>query len=151
MEKESFKYYAFISYSHRDKDIAKKLHKRLRSYHLPSKLTQSHPELPKKLGSIFLDEAALVAKDGSLTESLRGYLDDSKFLILICSPDSAKSPYVNDEVEYFMKIGRRKNIIPLIISGLPHSKDPNAECFVPALLELPRELEPLGIDVKTYG
>ena len=67
MEGENFKYYAFISYSHKDKKVAQRLHKRLRSYHLPSKLVQSHPELPKKLGAIFLDEAALVAKEGSLT------------------------------------------------------------------------------------
>ena len=66
MEGENFKYYAFISYSHKDKKVAQRLHKRLRSYHLPSKLVQSHPELPKKLGAIFLDEAALVAKEGSL-------------------------------------------------------------------------------------
>lgn len=151
MKEEGFKYYAFISYSHRDKKTAQRLHKRLRSYHLPSKLIQSHPELPKKLGEVFLDEANLVAKDGSLTESLRGYLDDSNYLILICSPDSAKSRYVNDEVEYFMKTGRRNHIVPLIVRGIPRSKDHDAECFVPAILDLPRELEPLGIDIKTYG
>ena len=151
MEDKGFKYHAFISYSHKDKKIAQRLHKRLRRYHLPSTLLKSHPELPKKLGTIFLDEANLVAKDGSLTESLRGYLDTSNFLILICSPDSAKSPYVNDEVKYFMKIGRRKHIVPLIVRGVPRSKDPDAECFVPAILELTRELEPLGIDLKTYG
>ena len=151
MEKKDFKYYAFISYSHKDKKTAQKLHKRLRSYHLPSALIHSHPELPKKLGDVFLDEAALVAKEGSLTESLREYLDESNYLILICSPDSANSPYVNDEGEYFMKIGRRHHIVPLIVRGVPRSKDPNAECFVPAILDLPRELEPLGIDLKTYG
>ena len=151
MDTEGFKYHAFISYSHKDKKIAQRLHKRLRRYHLPSVLRRLHPELPKKLGTIFLDEANLVAKDGSLTESLRGYLDASNYLILICSPDSAKSEYVNDEVEYFMKIGRRKHIVPLIVRGVPRSKDPNAECFVPAVLELTRELEPLGIDLKTYG
>ncbi|MBQ7665449.1 MAG: toll/interleukin-1 receptor domain-containing protein [Synergistaceae bacterium] len=151
MQEDGFKYYAFISYSHKDKKTAKRLHKRLRSYHLPSKLIQSHPELPKKLGDVFLDEANLVAKDGSLTESLRKYLDESNYLILICSPDCAKSPYVNDEVEYFMSIGRRNHIVPLIVRGIPRSKDPDAECFVPAILDLPRELEPLGIDMKTYG
>ena len=151
MEGENFRYYAFISYSHKDKKIAQRLHKKLRSYHLPSKLIQSHPELPKKLGSVFMDEANLVAKEGSLTESLRKYLDDSNYLILICSPDSAKSPYVNDEVEYSMSLNRRSHIVPLIVGGLPRAKDTNAECFVPALLDLPRELEPLGIDMKTYG
>ena len=64
-EKEDFKYYAFISYSHKDQNIAKKLHKRLRRYHLPSKLIQAHPELPKRLGNIFIDESSLVARDGN--------------------------------------------------------------------------------------
>ncbi|MBQ7168845.1 MAG: hypothetical protein IJR63_02955 [Synergistaceae bacterium] len=77
MEGENFKYYAFTSYSHKDKKVARHLHKKFRSYHLPSKLIQSHPELPKKLGSVFMDEANLVAKEGSLTESLRKYLDES--------------------------------------------------------------------------
>ena len=151
MESENFKYYAFISYSHKDKKIARKLQKRLQSYHLPSKLMQSHPDLPKKLSPVFIDEANLVAKEESLTEAIREYLDASNYLILICSPDSAKSPYVNDEVEYFIKLGRRNHIIPLIAGGLPRSKDTDSECFPPEILKLPRELEPLGIDIKTFG
>lgn len=151
-QKESFKYYAFISYSHKDQKIARKLQRRLQNYHLPSKVMQSHPEVPKKLSPIFIDESYLVAKKGTLSESLRDYLRDSQYLILICSPYSAKSEYVNDEVDYFInELGRADHIIPLIVDGLPHSKDPSTECFVPAIRALPRELEPLGIDLKTFG
>ncbi|MBQ3653875.1 MAG: hypothetical protein II954_05615 [Synergistaceae bacterium] len=70
MESRNFKYYAFISYSHKDKVIAKKLQRKLERYHLPSKLRKDNPGLPKKLEPIFLDESNLVAK-GSLKTALQ--------------------------------------------------------------------------------
>lgn len=69
-ERESYKYYAFISYSHKDQKIARKLQKSLESYHLPSALQKANPELPKKLTPVFLDESDLVSI-GSLDESLK--------------------------------------------------------------------------------
>lgn len=150
MENEGFKYFAFISYSHKDKEIAKKLQKRLENYHLPSALQKSNPELPKNLSPVFIDESNLVAR-GSLQSALRDNLDKSKYLIIICSPNSAKSEYVNDEAEYFINNGRAASIIPLIVDGVPHSEYPSLECFPPAILSLPRENEPLGIDLKTHG
>ena len=150
MEKESFKYYAFISYSHKDKTIAKKLQKRLQSYHLPSKLQKNYPELPENLNPIFMDESNLVAV-GTLKESLENNLHKSKFLILICSPSSAQSVYVNNEVDYFIKLGRLKYIIPLIVEGIPHTEKSSLECFPPALLALHQEDEILGIGVAKFG
>lgn len=150
MENRSFKYYAFISYSHKDKEIADRLQKQLEKYHLSSSLKKSNPDLPKKLRPIFIDTSDLIGK-GTLKEALRENLDNSNYLIVICSPNSAKSPYVNDEVEYFIKAGRIDHIIPLIIDGQPHSEDPDTECFPPALLALPRENELLGIDFKKHG
>ncbi len=90
MEAGNFKYYAFISYSHKDKVIA------------------------KKLEPIFLDESNLVAK-GSLKTALQENLDRSNYLIVVCSLSSARSEYVNDEVDYFIKLGRAGYIIPLIV------------------------------------
>ncbi|MBR0184851.1 MAG: toll/interleukin-1 receptor domain-containing protein, partial [Synergistaceae bacterium] len=150
MEKEAFKYFAFISYSHKDQKVAKKLQRRLERYHLPSALQKSYPELPKSLKPIFIDESNLVAR-GSLQTALQANLERSNYLILICSPNSAKSEYVNDEVDYFIKNGRVDHIIPLIVDGAPHSDDDSAECFPPALMALPREQEPLGIDLKKHG
>ena len=150
MEKETFKYYAFISYSHADKKIAKKLQKRLQSYHLPSALRKSKPSLPKNLNPVFLDESDLVAS-GTLKTALQSNLERSNYLIVICSPKSAKSEYVNDEVEYFINNGRTDHIIPFIVDGVPHSRDASSECFPPAILNLPRENELLGIDLKKFG
>ncbi len=71
---------------------------------------------------------------------------------MICSPSSAKSEYVNDEVEYFINtLHREDKIIPLIVGGIPRSKDESIECFPPAILALDREREPLGIDMKIFG
>lgn len=74
MQNENFKYFAFISYSHKDQKIAKKLQRWLERYYLPSKVIESHPDLPKKVSPVFIDESDLVARKGSLSESLKGYL-----------------------------------------------------------------------------
>ena len=150
IETEGYRYYAFISYSHKDKKIAKKLQKRLESYHFPAALRKSFPNLPKNLKPVFIDESNLVAK-GSLREALQDNLRRSKYLIVICSPNSAKSEYVNDEVEYFISMGRAGHIIPLIIDGVPHSEDESLECFPPALLSLPRENELFSINLRKFG
>lgn len=72
-------------------------------------MIESHPELSKKFTPVFIDELDLVGRDGSLSESLKGYLNESQYLILICSPSSAKSPYVNDEVDYFINELERRD------------------------------------------
>ena len=149
--KESFKYYAFISYSHKDKETAQKLQKWLEHYHLPSKVLDDYPDIPQTLSPVFIDESDLVAIDGGLVDSLKGYLNESNYLIVICSPSSAQSKYVNEEVKYFIKeLNRTDHIIPLIIEGTPNSKDSATECFPPAILELPYEHEPLGIDINVH-
>ena len=150
MEQESFKYYAFISYSHKDKKTAKRLQRRLERYHLPSAIQKTYPDLPKSLRPVFIDDSDLVA-NGTLRTALEANLERSNYLIVVCSPCSAKSEYVNDEVEYFIRRGRADRIIPLIIDGTPHAENPSEECFPSALLSLPRESEILGIDLKKFG
>ncbi|MBQ7666202.1 MAG: toll/interleukin-1 receptor domain-containing protein, partial [Synergistaceae bacterium] len=147
---EHFRYYAFISYSHRDKKIARKLKRQLQSYRLPSELLKSNPNLPENLKPIFIDESNLAAI-GPLREALRENLDASKYLIVLCSTSSAKSEYVNDEVSYFIEQGRTDRIVPIIIDGKPHAEDPNEECFPPAIRNLPRENEILGFDIRIHG
>ena len=149
MDTKGFTYFAFVSYSHKDHEIAKKLKKFLEKYKLPAKLRKNNPGLPRNLNPVFIDESNLVGP-GPLKKNLYENLETSKYLIVICSPNSAKSEYVNDEVDYFIKNGRINRIIPLIVDGTPHSDDPSKECFTPAILNLPRELEPLGIDLKTH-
>ena len=149
MGQEKFIYYAFISYSHKDQKVAKRLQKRLEKRHLPSALQKSNPDIPKKLKPIFIDEENLVAT-GPLEKSLRDNLDQSKYLIVICSPNSAQSEYVNKEVQYFIDNGRAGQIIPLIIDGVANSEDPALECFPPAIRNLPADLIPLAINAVRF-
>ncbi|MBO4715778.1 MAG: toll/interleukin-1 receptor domain-containing protein, partial [Verrucomicrobia bacterium] len=146
MEKE-FQYYAFISYSHEDEKWAKWIQRRLESYKLPAVIRKEIPRIPKHIRPVFRDRTDLNA--GILVEGIRNELNSSKYLIIICSPNSAKSEWVGREIEAFREMGRETNIIPLIVDGKPHSGDDQTECFNPELDKAKNEL--LGIDVSELG
>ena len=146
----TFEYYAFISYSHKDKPFAKWLQKALERSRIPAGLHRENDDIVKKIAPVFRDDTDLV-NHTTVSRDLRGELERSRFLILLCSPASAKSEWVNDEVKTFISLGRIDNIIPVILSGKPKSGDPETECFPPALLELDRESEQLGISVQEHG
>lgn len=137
----TYKYFAFISYRHTDIKEAKKLQGLLEHYSLPTAVQKGKKDVPKHF-HVFRDTDELTS--GELTEELHKKLDESKWLIVICSPNSAESKYVGDEISYFREKGRSKNIIPFIIKGTPHSRE--NECFHPQLTL--GGLELLGIDVQ---
>ena len=139
-------YYAFISYNSADEKWAKWLQHKLEYYHVPSALCKEYPELPKKIRPVFWYKQDLSGT--KLKEALSKELRSSKYLIVICSPDSAKSDWVNDEVDSFIKQGKGDKIIPFIVAGNPHAKNPEEECFPSALLNLTREEEIRGIDLR---
>lgn len=84
-----YKYIAFVSYSHEDKKIAKYVQSQLETFHLPTKLANIYPEFKRGIRPIFRDETDL--NSGNLSDSLNANLQHSKYLIVICSPSSAKS------------------------------------------------------------
>jgi len=137
----AYKYFAFISYRHTDIKEAKRLQGLIERYSLPVTLQRQRPDAPKRF-KVFRDTDELTS--GELNEELRKKLNQSKWLVVICSPDSAQSKYVGKEIAYFRSKGRDKEIIPFIIKGVPHSKD--NECFHPQLTL--GGLELLGIDVQ---
>ena len=150
-----YKYVAFISYQRKDEEWAQWFHHQLEHYHLPTdidydKYRSEDDDLRNhitELRPMFLDEAELAG--GSLAESIDSSLNNSRFLIVLCSPNSAKSEWVNLEVQTFIDNGRLTSIIPVILEGTPYSDDADVECFVPALKKLrgtDREL--LGINAK---
>ena len=140
------KRYAFISYNHKDKDMAKWLQAKLESYKLP---TEIHNEFEdsRYLRPVFRDKTDL--NTGILSDELRKNLQTSKYLVVLCSPNSAHSKWVNDEVKAFIDMGRTDRIIPFIIDGTPHSTED--ECLPPALMEMQGENELLGISIKEVG
>jgi hypothetical protein len=129
----SFKYRAFISYSHKDRKSCEWLHRSLEGFRIDKDLVGRHTsagDVPPSLRPIFRDRDDFSAGH-SLTVQTRTALDASQFLIVLCSPNSAASQYVNDEIRYFKMVGRSHQIVAVIIGGEPN--DPNQECFPLAL------------------
>ena len=134
------RYRAFFSYSRADNRVANWLHGQLDRYRTPKALIGidgKFGNVPSKLHPIFRDRTDLPS-GGHLSKVLQDALEDSETLIVLCSPAAAKSAYVNHEVETFIRLGRQDRIFPVIADGEPNSRDPEAECFPPAL-------RPLGI------
>ncbi|MGH8113750.1 MAG: TIR domain-containing protein [Rhodanobacteraceae bacterium] len=134
-----FTYRAFISYSHADKAWADWLHKALETYRVPSRLvgTQSAAGvIPRRLNPIFRDREEL-ASAHDLGNKVNAALRQSEALIVICSPHSAQSRWVNEEVLAFKRMGRSERIFCLIVDGEPGISDwpghEGEECFCLAL------------------
>jgi hypothetical protein len=95
-----FKYWAFLSYSHSDKKWADWLHKALETYRFPRRIvgTESRDgKVPQRVYPIFRDREELsvsVDLGSKVNEALR----ESCHLIVICSPDAAKSRWVGQEI-----------------------------------------------------
>ena len=147
LERQQYHYYAFISYSSADGQWAKWIQNKLESYRLPTALRKENIDIPKRINPVFRDTTDL--STGVLKDVLRQELQASKFLIVLCSPSSAKSAWVNEEVKAFIEMGREASIIPLVVEGEPFAGDPAREAFPPALREMEQEL--IGISVEKFG
>ncbi|MGO9174139.1 MAG: tetratricopeptide repeat protein [Rhodomicrobium sp.] len=127
-----FTYKAFLSYSHADTAWAKWLHNRLEGFPLSGlggRETALGP-VPKSLRPIFRDREDFSAGH-SLTDQTIASLDASAALIVLCSPASASSHYVNEEIRLFKSRHPGRPVIPLIVDGSPGGGA--LECFPPAL------------------
>ena len=133
------KYWAFLSYSHRDAKWANWLHRKVESYRPPKVLVGTvgqHGPIPKRLSPMFRDREEL-ATATDLGTVIGEALRQSACQIVICSRQSAKSKWVNEEILAFKRLGREDRIFCLIIDGEPNASDNPAtadeECFPPAL------------------
>ncbi len=136
-------YDAFISYSHQDLKWGKWLQKRLENYRIPAEFRKDGKHL-----HIFRDQTDLAGVE--LHSSLQRALEASRYLIVLCSPASAKSPWVDEEIRTFRDLGGAERIIPFIVGGEPESDDPDRECFPEALRSL-EDMELLGINIQEIG
>ncbi len=157
-------YTAFITYSHSDDKIASWLQKSLESYRIPAHLIETAQGAGRqslRLGQIFRDREDLSAA-GDLGEAILDALARSEYLIVVCSPASAQSRWVNREIEEFKKSHDADRILCLIASGEPFVPAENEEdpegCFPPALASQPgREsgvrsvVEPAAADIRKGG
>ena len=141
-----FEYYAFISYKREDEKWAKWLQNKLETYKIPISLAkETGREFPKTFHPCFRDKTGL-SETGDLDKILRNKLQESQYLIVVCSPRSAQSPWVNKEVEIFQEMGRIDKIIPFIIEGSPDSSNTDVNCYPSAI-----DKNTLGISFSELG
>ncbi len=143
---DGFEYDAFISYSHRDLNWAKWLQEKLETFPIPDGAAE--PFANRRRLRVFRDQTDLAGVE--VTTSLRRELRLSRYLVVVCSPNSAASRWVNDEVAYFESLGRQDRIIAFIVSGEPDSDRPELECYPPRMRSTD-ERALLGANIQEIG
>ena len=132
-QEQTYTYYAFVSYSHKDEKWGKWIQSALERYRLPAAVRREVGKpLPQRIHPVFRDDTDLGV--GRLADNLKQELEQSRFLIVVCSPNSAKpndegKHWVNEEVTRFCGMGRADRVIPVIVEGTAET------AFCPKIVE----------------
>lgn len=159
------RYYAFLSYSHKDKELAEWLHGELEKFRVPSALAgklTANGVVPRRLTPIFRDQHDLSAGD-DLAVEIEAALAASQFLVVLCSPTAATSRWTNLEIESFKRTRPEGCVLAAVGSGEPFASElpgrEEEECFPPALRykydrrghRTAKKAEPLAADFREGG
>lgn len=77
----------------------------------------------KHLGLVFRDEEELPVSS-NLTESIQTALDNAKYLIVVCTPNTPESIWVEREISYFLQKHDRAHVIGVLADGTPDESFP---------------------------
>ncbi len=139
---------AFISYSRRNADFARRLEKALEEFKPPRDLA-----VPQRYLNVFRDETDFTGVE--YFQSVEHHLGDSSKLILVCSPQARASTYVGDEVRRFAQKHGAENIIPILLDGIPNNEatpEQSSDCAFPEalceVLGMPLAISYRGFDPK---
>jgi len=129
----SIHYNAFISYRHHPDDIkvATDIHRSLERFHVPKALRKR----TGKIERLFRDKDELPITS-SLTDSITTALENSDFLIVICSEHTKESIWVQREIETFLKTHHRSRVLTVLASGEPQDT-------IPQILQEERTVDPV--------
>jgi WD40 repeat protein len=131
----AYKYRAFISYSRADRERAVLLQTRLVRYLLPRALRRIKAGVTfdrRPLKPIFRDEDELVPGQ-DLPNRIRVGLQESEFLIVLCSPNAVASGWVDKEILDFAALGKANNILAIVVGGEPLIEQEHLEALPRAL------------------
>lgn len=144
--KDTYKYDAFISYRHVEKDsfVAEQLHKALEEYKLGRKFKD------KKIKRIFRDKDELPISS-NLNDPITDALNNSEFLIIICSPQYLESKWCKRELEVFLEKHDKSKVITVLCEGEPNEAFPDEILYEERkendkIVKVP--VEPLAADVR---
>lgn len=144
---QTYDYDAFLSYSRADTPVAEGIQKGL--HRVGRKIGRLHAL------RVFRDKTDLAASP-SLWEKITDALDTSRYLVVVLSPNSAESEWVNKEVDYWLAHRGRNNLVLVLADGTivwdgTHGRfDPACSTAAPPALVTPDALgdEPIYIDVS---
>ena len=114
-------YNAFISYRHHPDDsrVASQIHRLLEHYRVPKALRKQS----KQITRLFRDKEELPITS-NLTDDITRALQNSDFLIVICSPHTRESTWVQREIETFLKTHHRSRVLTVLAEGEPYDTIP---------------------------
>ena len=125
MDEKILKYDAFISYRHSelDKFVATTLHKKLEAFKLPKGVKS--PTGKKKIERVFRDQDELPLAS-NLSDPITLALENSDFLLVICTPRLPESEWCQKEIETFIKLHGRERVLAVLAEGEPEESFPEA-------------------------
>ena len=137
-----YSYDIFLSYRHKplDTTITQKTFHLLESYKLPAHIRKRGAD---SISRVFRDTEELAVSrilSNTIEEALRG----TNCLVVVCSPDTPSSEWVDREVATFIELGRAEKIFPLLIAGTPETSFPPSLRLIPDIAER-------VMDVRTAG
>ncbi len=133
MIETEFAYDVFFSYRHKplDAEITQKTFHALESYRLPDALRKrGYPDIRRA----FRDTEELPVSR-ILTDTIDKALHSTNCLVVVCSPDTPSSEWIDREVAVFIEMGRADHIYPLLISGDPEQSFPPSLKLVPDIMD----------------
>ncbi len=121
-ETRDYKYIAFICYRHSAKAVAKRLERSIEHYVVPKRFRKK--DGGKKLGKAFRDEDELSATN-DLSEDLKKALDQSRYLMVVCTPDLPKNKWCETtEIGHFLKTRDLTDVVTVLADGKPEESIP---------------------------
>lgn len=160
MNLQEIKYDAFISYRHCELDqfVAVNLHKELEAFRLPKTIEKqlgAKGKTKRKIERVFRDRDELPITN-NLADPITNALQNSEFLLVICSPRLRESLWCRKEIETFIKMHGREHIFSVLIEGEPADSFPEELLYeesvtvdengVEQITKVP--IEPLAADVR---
>jgi hypothetical protein len=159
----AIRYWAFLSYSHDDRRVAGRLHRALEGYRVPARLAGRQGSLgrvPSRLHPIFRDRDELTAS-GHIGAVVEAALAASRTLIVLCSPASARSPWVDSEIATFHRLQPDAPVLCVLLDGEPRGTGeagtPQCECLPPSLRARfdsgvgVADAAPVAVDLRPQG
>ena len=117
-------YNAFISYKHAplDSKVAEHVQRSLEHFHIPHAIRKKTGK--KKIERVFRDKDELpITSD--LTDTISNALEKADYLIVICSPRTKESIWVEREINFFLKNHHKDRVLTVLAEGEPQEVIPD--------------------------